>query len=225
MQQIACEGGSSMAVITISRLIGSNGEEIARETAEQLHYRYVDKDLIQDIMKEYGVVEFKDVYDGKMGFWDKYYHSAEEIVQLLNEIILSVAKMGNVVIVGRGSFVCLQAYDDVIHVMVHAPLEYRLQNIMQERDFSDRAEAEHFLKRQYHIRKTFIEHNYRVKWDSIQNFDLLFNTAKITPREAVTCLQQAAVTLDATIAAGSVANTTDNIQTEMILQETVRKLL
>ena len=214
-----------MAVITISRQIGSNGEEIARETAEQLHYRYVDKDLIQSIMKEYGVVEFKEVYDGGMGFWDRYYHSAEEIVQLLNEIILSVARMGNVVIVGRGSFVCLQAYEDVIHVMIHAPLEYRLRNVMQERDFSDRAEAEHFLKRQYHIRKTFIEHNYRVKWDTIQNFDLLFNTAKITPEEACRCLQQAALTLDEKIATAEDANTTDRIQTEKILQETVERML
>ena len=49
--------------------------------------------------------------------------------------MLAIAKAGNVVIVGRGSFVSLGRYADILDVMVYAPLDARIKAIMEMREF------------------------------------------------------------------------------------------
>ena len=44
-----------MAVITISREVGSGGDQIARRLCELLGYRYFDKTLMAQVAKEQGV--------------------------------------------------------------------------------------------------------------------------------------------------------------------------
>ena len=52
-----------MAVITISRKLGSMGTYIGKKLAEELGYDYVDKIRISKIMKEYGFSKFDNIYD------------------------------------------------------------------------------------------------------------------------------------------------------------------
>ena len=44
-----------MAVITISREVGSGGDQIARRLCELLGYRHFDKTLMAQVAKEQGV--------------------------------------------------------------------------------------------------------------------------------------------------------------------------
>ena len=44
-----------MAMITISRQLGSLGTEIARGVAEELKYEYADKEMVGKIMAGYGI--------------------------------------------------------------------------------------------------------------------------------------------------------------------------
>ncbi len=46
-----------MAVVTISRQLGSIGDLVARRTAERLSYDWVDKDLITEVAREANVPE------------------------------------------------------------------------------------------------------------------------------------------------------------------------
>jgi len=62
-----------MAVITISRDIGSGGLELTKRTAELTDYRIADKGVIERIMREYGFVNFDKSYEASGGFF-----SAEE---------------------------------------------------------------------------------------------------------------------------------------------------
>ena len=50
-----------MAVITISRLVGSGGDEVARRVCELLGYRYFDKALLAQVAQELGVAETEAV--------------------------------------------------------------------------------------------------------------------------------------------------------------------
>jgi cytidylate kinase len=50
-----------MAVITISRLVGSGGDEVARRVCELLDYRYFDKVLLAQVAQELGVAEAEAV--------------------------------------------------------------------------------------------------------------------------------------------------------------------
>jgi cytidylate kinase len=50
-----------MAVITISRQIGSGGEEIAQQVCEALRYRYFDKQLLIEAAAESGLAREHEV--------------------------------------------------------------------------------------------------------------------------------------------------------------------
>ena len=112
-----------MAVITISRLKGSGGSNIGKELAKRLGYKFADKELIQKIMDEYSYFDFGKIYDSKLSLWNRYTVLTDHILGLYNRIILSIAKSGNVVIVGRGSFVPLAKYENVLNVMIYAPIK------------------------------------------------------------------------------------------------------
>ena len=93
-----------MAIITISREMGSGGIPIAHKVAEKLGYKLIDGEAIMSVAKEYGLspeaVEqadekpphFVDTLDSKQ-FLD---------LHLIELIILEAALKGNVVIYGRG---------------------------------------------------------------------------------------------------------------------------
>lgn len=49
-----------MAIITISRQLGSFGTEIAKKLQEELHYSYLDKQsLEEELVHKYGISEKK----------------------------------------------------------------------------------------------------------------------------------------------------------------------
>ncbi len=145
-----------MAVITISRLVGSGGTLIGKEVAKRLNYHYVDKDLIQEIMEQYGELEFKKIYDTKLTVWDRYSGITDGILDFFKRIMLSIAKVGNVVIIGRGSFFSLGKYNDVLDTMIYAPMETRVKVIMQMRNISEKSEAEKYILQKEQIRQSFI---------------------------------------------------------------------
>jgi len=65
-----------MAVITVSRQVGSGGDEIARRACEVLGYRYFDKRLIAALASEMGllqgdVVDFTEYQHEARGFLDR----------------------------------------------------------------------------------------------------------------------------------------------------------
>ena len=96
-----------MAVVTISRELGSEGAYIGRKTAEVLGYHFVDKFVIEDLLREYGMVQFIDVYESTPGFWTRFDKMSFELIEMLNKVILALALKGNMVIMSgidhRGS--------------------------------------------------------------------------------------------------------------------------
>ncbi len=58
-----------MAVITISRELGSGGSDIARQVAKQLSYEFVDKRTTDGIFRQYGLTKFDDLYSSAPTSW------------------------------------------------------------------------------------------------------------------------------------------------------------
>ena len=62
-----------MAVITISRLVGSKGTLIGKEVAKRMDYNYTDKELVQEVMRQYGETEFEKFYDTGLDIMGKIF--------------------------------------------------------------------------------------------------------------------------------------------------------
>ena len=213
-----------MAVITISRLVGSKGTAIGKEVAKRMNYHYVDIELVQEIMNQYGVPEFKNIYDAKLSIWDRYSNITNDLLGFFKRVMLSIAKSGNAVIIGRGSFVSLGKYADVLDVMIYAPMDIRIKAIMEIRGISDLEKAENYIINKEKIRQSFIEQTYNVKWNQIDNFDMVFNTGKFNPELVTDTIVKAGKELESKKAVLSGLVTSD-IEADEVLDNTVKSLL
>jgi cytidylate kinase len=126
-----------MAVLTISREIGSQGAEIGRMVAEKLNYHFADKQVMLNVFHQYGFKPFDKVYDKPTSFWDQFDSMRKMTLENLNAVIEALAHHGNMVIVGRGSFAVLHDLADVLNVRIQAPFDERLAWFMKEENLTD----------------------------------------------------------------------------------------
>ena len=181
-----------MAVITISREMGSGGFEIGRQVAQSLGYEFVDKRTIEGIFRQYGLTKFDDVYTSTPGILDLIDQDNLLIVSMLNEILEAVAQRGNVVILGRGGFAVLGDYADVLHVRIQAPLSVRVQRIMARENLADPAAAEERINEDDKMRRKWVQMFYNKQWDEEASFDLILDTGDLSNEAAVAQIVAAA---------------------------------
>lgn len=215
-----------MAVITVSRKLGSRGDEIAEKAAQILGYHYVDKAFIEAVLSQYGLVEFGAEYDSIPSFWEKFDAQKEErremMVSMLNRVMRAVACHGNVVILGRSGFFLFEGYTDVLNVRIQAPRTFRIEQTMQrEKVTLDKAET--IVEHGDEVRSTFIKSFYNIQWDVCNTFDLLIDTSKIPLDMAVKWLVEAARELEGK--RHDEEPTTASIQVDPILAAAVSKTL
>ena len=124
-----------MAVVTISREFGSEGNYIGRKVAEALGYHYVFKKEIGEALERFGISTFEKIYysEANYNFWSLFDEMKRETMDLLAEIIRAFAFHGNLVIVGRCGYAILSEFTDVLNVRIQAPLSLKVKRIMREK--------------------------------------------------------------------------------------------
>jgi len=212
-----------MAVITVSREIGSQGTTIARQAAGALGYHAVDKDVIEEIFTLYGILEFRAVYDAAPGVGGRFDLGRSLTVDLLNRVVVALARHGNTVIIGRGSFAVLRGFADVLNVRIQAPVLLRAQRVMAEQSIADLERATALVKELDRTRADFVEFTYGVRWDDAGAFDLVIDTGKIAPDLAAHWLSEAVRGLEGRQA--GTQSTTASIEVDTTLANVICDLL
>ncbi len=175
-----------MAVITVSRQMGSLGTEMARILAERLQYEYVDKEKIGKALMTLGLPEpeVERFDEKKPPFWDSWQVQRKKYLHFLEAVIYDFARSGKMVIVGRGGQVLLRQLPGVLHLRVIAPLEVRAKRILDEKH-GDEKEATRLLRRNDRDSEGFIRSFFETDWDDAGLYDLVINTQKISLETAV----------------------------------------
>ena len=213
-----------MAVITISRESGARGNYIGHKLAEELGYTYIDQTIIHEVSLDYGVGqdEFEHIYEQAPGLLERYAHRNREIVELFGRIIRGIAQRDNVVIVGRGSFVVLREFADVLNVRVTANQGVRVQRIQQDQDITLK-QAQKLLDRLDNERGKFIEAYYGLNWADAALYELCVNTGKLTPDQAVELIRQTLSLLEKN--RNSEDTLVRNLETDPILEKAINDAL
>ena len=175
-----------MAIVTISRELGSQGTSIATTLAEWLDCQLLDKGSVEEKMSEYGVPAAEvELYDEKKpGFWDRIANDKTRYEHFLRGSILESARTGNCVILGRGGQVVLASVPDVIHVRITAPHQLRIERVRQRFECSEE-QAARMVRQSDQDRSGFHRFFFGTKWADPQHYDLVIRTAKLSAEQAV----------------------------------------
>lgn len=186
-----------MRVITVEREFGSRGGEFAHDLAARLGWRLLDSELVAGAARAAGVPEnmaakFDDQVDpwyyryGKV-FWQESMYSTtapcdeqvfdcERMYTLIHKEILSAAREGNCVIVGRGGASALAGQPGCFHVFVYATMAAKREWFA--RMFPDKAnKVEQQLVDADKRRAAVIKKYYGQEWNARGLYHLLLNSA------------------------------------------------
>jgi len=196
-------------VVTISRQAGCSAQRIAiklskiltgysymSDTKTDVEWHWVDKkyfaNVVNNMIQEVKDGDFDDEEQAinmltqvSRAFSDEtiYDISDEKLIETLKGVICKMACKGRTIIVGRSAGVVLKDIPNKLNVRLEAPLEWRINRIMQIKDFSQ-AEAVEYIMEADRKRDSFIE---KIIGRKAQNndFDVIFNYASLQDDEIV----------------------------------------
>ena len=170
-----------MAIITVSREMGTGAYQIASDVAQRLKYTLIDGPRIKSLATKYGLTpEMLQMVDEKPPSYitaeDRKRAAALNVIEL---IILDLARKGNVVIYGRGGQDLLQECKNVLRLRFVADFEERVERF-SEREWIDPDMARSLIHRSDLQRGGFIHFYFNRDWNDHNYYDLVFNTSRLS---------------------------------------------
>jgi cytidylate kinase len=187
-----------MAILTISRQLGSFNKEIPQTMARLWKYEYVDRRKILEDMDaqgdRWGVFgkEFDEHYPN---LWERFDRSFTGFVVLSQSIILNYALKDNVIIVGRGGNYLLREVPYALNVRIVAPMEQRLEEIMKRESLS-RSAAELFVKKVDKEMSRAVHFIYGRNIDDPSAYDLFFDVGVLPVHDIMGAIRAALLEKD-----------------------------
>lgn len=207
-----------MAVITISRELGSEGDKIADLLCQTLGYRRVDKALLSQIAQQAGVdvdairamersfatrarlisTDMTSLYSKQPTAFDRKAAMDDQAYgKILREAMEQFARDGDVVIVGRGGQMVLRNWPTALHVHLYAPVDVRAQRLMQRLNITE-AEARRRVTDSDTEKRQSIRHMHdNAEWKDLRYYHLAINTGFVHPEVVVQIIVLAAREKDA----------------------------
>ena len=181
-----------MAIITLSREMGSLGKEIARTIEKQLKLNYLDKESLELMLTDYGITEAEvEKYDEKKpSFWTIFFSERNRYLHFLKTAVYTFARKSPCVILGRGGQALFQNVPGVLKVRVIAPPEQRLERIKQRFNCSDR-QAKQIIDHSDHDRSGFHKMFFNIPWERPNLYDLVINTGLLSVAAAAALIKDA----------------------------------
>ncbi|MBP1714403.1 MAG: cytidylate kinase [Deltaproteobacteria bacterium] len=191
-----------MAIVTISRQVGSLGTEIAQAVASKLQYEFLDKEKIEKALVDRGLPmpEVEKFDEKKPPFWISWQIQSRRFLHAIQSVVYDFARGGNTVIVGRGGQVLLRDIPGVIHLRVMAPFAARVARIM-EREKLDEKQAIRLIHRNDKDSAGFLRFFFEVDWEDPALYDLVINTQRISTETAVGIISSMATSPEISAAA------------------------
>ena len=185
-----------MPVITISRMYGSGGSEVAERVAHALGWQLFDNELIDAVAARSGLTRAEVTEQEErvpsmverlaaalsLGSPEILPPAApietteERIVQITNRVIEEAVQTGPAVFVGRGAQCLLAERTDALHVFCFAP-KAALRKYAMEKFNVGEAEADRIVAENNKQREHYVKRHWSRDWRSYENYHLCLNTS------------------------------------------------
>jgi len=186
-----------MAIITVSRLYGSGGSEVAERIAHELGWQLLDNAFVDEVAARLGTppaeVEAREERVPSLaqrlaatlalgapeilpGPADAALPPSEErLIEVTERIIIEAASRGHSVLVGRGAQSVLAARQDVLHVFCYAPRPALVARAARRLAVSDR-DAEKIVDETNRQREQYVRTYWKRSWRAHENYHICLNT-------------------------------------------------
>ena len=185
--------------VTISRQMGSMGEEIAYRASEILTemscgehpWIVVDKDLGERVIEDHHlpkqisrffsgeqVLSLEEHLEGIFGI------SVPDttMIEKMTRTVIQLARIGQVIFVGRAACAITSGFPRAAHFRVIGSFDRRVERIAESRQCS-RHEAAAEVRRIDHQRDQFGSTYFRCNLDDAKHYDLILNTDRLSVEE------------------------------------------
>ena len=182
-----------MYFITISEMMGTNGEKIARQVAEGLGYTFYGEGELMKSAAESGFLnDFKKLDEKGPALLERILSERPKIsLDRLQSVIYQVAKNGNAVFSGRGSQLLLKSFDCALHVLVTGSKGKRIERVTDEKMVGKEL-AEKMIERSDHDKRSFLRFAFDEDWLNSHLYDIVLNTDKLSVDSAAKMIVDAA---------------------------------
>lgn len=186
-----------MAIITISRLYGSGGSEVAEKVAGLLKWTLLDNAVVDEVASRLGVSpaevaareervsSLAERLASAMALGSQEWLSPiaaatrpatdEQLLEVTQHVLDEAISAGPVVVVGRGAQSMLAERSDALHVFCYASRPALIRRSM-ERDKLRREDAEKLVDETNANREKYVRANWNRNWKSHENYHLSLNT-------------------------------------------------
>ncbi|MBK9098451.1 MAG: cytidylate kinase-like family protein [bacterium] len=196
--------------ITISRQTGAGSKPVCEKLIqimdeysefEGVKWAFFDRNLIERVLEDHNlpkqISEF--MHEGKYKHLNAVVYemlglkpSEWTLVHKTTDTILQLARMGNVVIVGRGAHIITAKLKNTFHVRLIASLEKRVEHIKELMDMNEK-EALTYIKKEDENRKKYLRSYFHVDIDDPLLYHMTVNTDLLTHRGAAYLIAEAVV--------------------------------
>ncbi|OQY58476.1 MAG: hypothetical protein B6245_11640 [Desulfobacteraceae bacterium 4572_88] len=187
------KGEAKVPVITVCMEPGSGGRRVAEEIAKQLGFDFFYRDIVQEIAKSADISatilesiekeRLSGIQDFISSLVNDHYLYPGLYLEHLMEVVNAIAAHGQAVIVGRGANFILPP-ESRFSVLVVAPLEKRIQNVVHAFGTSEKEAKRRVLQRESK-RQAFVRESFHADIFSPLNYDLVVNMGRLNVESAV----------------------------------------
>ena len=185
-----------MPVVTISRLFGSGGAEVARRVADTLGWTLLDNSVVGAVAERLGVpaAEVSSREERVPSVVERVTRALTlatpqwtpavsedrdpdeaDIIRVTERVIDEAVQHGPCVVVGRGAQCLLAEREDALHVFCHAPTAALVRRVV-ERTGATHAEAERQVAEINRQREHYVRRHWRREWLSARVYHLCVDT-------------------------------------------------
>ena len=184
--------------ICVSRQVGTAGGTIALALGDRLAWPVFDREILDAMAGDDAVRRqvYESMDERDLTWWEETLRSLmqsefvrNDYFKRLSETLLSLARQGNCVFLGRGADLLLPD-DTGFRVRLVAPMASRIEHIAATHELT-RAEAEQWLQRVEAERRRFFHRHFGIEAEDPVRYDMTINLSRFRAPEAVEMILEA----------------------------------
>lgn len=170
-----------MSLITVTTGVGCGARQVTQKVAEDLKLELYDDNRLQQeaVALGYSSEDLKAFDEKAPGLFDRLLRRRPEIYdELMAAVIYEVARRGEGVLIGHGSFYFLKDFTCALHLRLHASRPFRIQRLADTVKLSPDTALKMIEKSDSEL-KSFLDFLFQIDWNDLSLYDLVVNVDKL----------------------------------------------